>query len=306
MTLSVKTLSTGVLLFIAGFIAASALAFFMVSRGSDANAQGLTCTVDKALVEKIYDAVFKRPVDAGGLSYVGQTVGFMIDEMAKSQEHKMYTSMFTSMKALEEAERQPGEIKEADTAKFRNMLDSAMSNITQWSKTLPEQAATKAVIGPEHAQEALNFAHSMIPAQFREMAKKSFFDPTKTLGAPTEFAIPEQFKLQMADAQARLQTEIQERIQQETQFRTQIETQFQLRQQQEAAFKQQYGQAATQLTPEQQAAFLQQHQTLSTPTPTPTPAATPIPTSTPTTTPIPTPTPTPSPTTPIPSPTPTP
>lgn len=282
MTISARTLSMGSLLFIAGFITAAMLAYFMISRGSDVKAQGLACTVDKTLVEKIYDAVFKRPVDAGGLSYVGQTVGFMIDEMAKSQEHKMYTAMFTSMKALEEAERQPGEMAEADKTKFRNMMDSAMSNVTQWSKTLPEQAASKAVIGPEHAQEALNFAHSMIPAEFREMAKKSFFDPTKLLGAPTDIAIPTQFKLQMEDAKARLQQDVQERVQQEVQLRTQIETQAQIRKAEEAAFLKQYGQATTQLTPEQQAAFLQQQHMPTGATPTPTPTSTPTPTPIPT------------------------
>lgn len=304
MTLSVKTFPTGVLLFIAGFITAAVFAFVLASNTRNVNAQatGLSCVVDSGLVAKIYDAVFHRPVDEAGKSYIGQTVGFMIDEMAKSQEHRMYTSMFTSMKAQEEAERQPGDMSETDKTKFRNMLDSAMSNITQWSKTLPEQAATKAIIGPEHAQEALNFAYSMIPTQFRDAAKKSFFDPTKVLGAPSEFQIPDAFKLQMTDAQARLKAEIQERIQQETQYRTQIETQAQLRLQQEAAFKEQYGQVTTQLTPEQQAAFLLQHQTYVTPTPTPapspspTPAATltPTPTPTPTATPIVTPTPTPT------------
>ena len=287
MSISIKSLSTVVLIFAAGFIAASLLAFLMISRGENASAQvatGLECTVDEGLVKKLYDAVFKRPLDEGGRGYIGQKIGFMIDEMAKSQEHKMYTAMFKSMKALEEAERQPGDMTEADKSKFRNMMDSAMSNITSWSKTLPEQAAAKAVIGPEHAKEALNFAHSIIPEKFREEAKKSFFDPTKLIGAPTDFVIPDQFKLNFADAQARLQEEIQQRVAQETQFRTQIETQYKLRAEQESAFFKQYGQATTQLTAEQQAAFIAQHQQLQTPPPTasPTPAPTPAPTPTPT------------------------
>ncbi len=312
MIISIKDLSRALLVFAAGFVAASLLAVFMIQRGNNVNAQGLTCKVDKALVEKIYDAVFKRPIDNAGLAYVGYDVGFMIDEMAKSQEHKMYTAMFTSMKAMEEAERQPGEMTEADKAKFRNMMDSSMSHITSWSKTLPEQAATKAIIGPEHAQEALNFAHSMIPKQFQDMANKSFFDPTKLLGAPTDIAIPTQFKLSFdTEAQARLQQEIQERIAQETQFRTQIETQYQTRQLQEAEFTKQYGQQTTQLTPEQQATFLQQYQqkqTLASPTPAPSPASTASATPAPTPTPAPTASPTPSPTpasTPTPTPVPT-
>jgi len=262
MSISAKSLPTAVLLFVAGFIVASLLAAFMIARSGSANAQGLTCTVDRGLVEKIYDVVFKRPVDNAGLAYIGQNVGFMIDEMAKSQEHHMYSGMFKAMKAMEEAERQPGVMGEADKAQFRNMLDSAMSNISSWSQTLPEQAAADAIIGPEHAREALNFAHSIIPAEFRAMAEFSFFDPTKAIGAPENFAIPEYFRLDFADAELLLQQEIQQRIDEEARFRLQIEEQYKLRQQQETAFLEQYGQETFQLTPEQQAAFLEQHQTL--------------------------------------------
>jgi len=262
MSILAKSLPTAVLLFVAGFIAASLLAAFMIARSGSANAQGLICTVDEGLVSKIYDVVFKRPVDDAGRSYIGQNVGFMIDEMAKSQEHKMYSGMFKAMKAMEEAERQPGAMAELDKAQFRNMLDSAMSNISSWSQTLPEQAAADAIIGPEHAREALNFAHSIIPAEFRARAELSFFDPTKMLGAPVNFAIPEQFRLDFGDAQLLLQQEIQERIDMEAQFRLQIEEQYKLRAQQETAFIEQYGQETFQLTPEQQAAFLEQHQQL--------------------------------------------
>jgi len=262
MTISAKSLSTAVLLFAAGFVVAALLAFVMVSRGDNANAQGLTCTVDESLVTKIYDAVFKRPVDAAGRGYIGQDVGFMIDEMAKSQEHKMYSAMFKSMKALEEAERQPGGISVADRAIFKNMLDSSLSNISSWSHTLPEQAAADAVIGPEHAREALNFAHSIIPEEFRREALNSFFDPTILLGAPTGFQIPEQYQLDFADAQLRLEQEIQDRIDLEGQYRLQIEEQYKLREQQEAAFLEQYGTFEYELTPEQQEAFVREHRTL--------------------------------------------
>ena len=266
MTITAKSLPTAVLLFIAGFIVASVLAAFMIARGGNANAQALTCVVDEGLVTKIYDVVFKRPVDNAGRAYIGQEVGFMIDEMAKSQEHNMYSGMFKAMKAMEEAERQPGTMAAADKAQFRDMLDSAMSNISSWSQTLPEQAAADAIIGPEHAREALNFAHNMIPAEFREMAKFSFFDPTKLLGAPTDFAIPEQFRLKFADAELRLRQEMQYRIDSQDQFRLQIEEQYKLREQQEAAFLMEYGQADFQLTPEQQKAFILMHDEYQPPT----------------------------------------
>ena len=67
-----------------------------------------TCPINEGQLTKIYNAVFHRPLDAGAHGYINHDLGLVLDEISKSQEHIMYSGLFTAAKALENARREPG------------------------------------------------------------------------------------------------------------------------------------------------------------------------------------------------------
>ena len=60
--------------------------------------------MDEGRLNKLWQAVFKRPIDAAGLTfYKGRSFDTVIEDMLNSPEHRQYTPVFKAVKAIENA-----------------------------------------------------------------------------------------------------------------------------------------------------------------------------------------------------------
>src|SRR3989344_4538505 len=124
------------------FVSVFAFGFFMGGGTNSASAQE-TCTVDRALLHRIYSAIFHRPLDSGADFHVGRPLDVVLSDIENSDETVQYSAIFKAMKALEEAKRAPGQLSNTDTETYKKMVDSALSHVNAWADTLPEQAIDK-------------------------------------------------------------------------------------------------------------------------------------------------------------------
>lgn len=174
--------------FAAGLLVAAFIAMLLMPRNSNAQ---VACTVDNNLLTKLYDTVFHRPLDAGAIGYEGRDVNFVLDQLKGAQEHKMYTAIFKSVKALEEAQRETGELSTGNSNLYLDIVDSAISQVNQWAKTLPEHAtAADKVVGPEHARTAIQDAYDSLNATAQQAAHFGIFQAQKNLGVPSSLPLP--------------------------------------------------------------------------------------------------------------------
>src|SRR3989344_9550803 len=91
------------------FVTVFAFGFFLGGGTNSANAE-TTCTVDRALLHRIYSAIFHRPLDTGADFHLGRSLDVVLSDIENSGEHVNYSAVFKSMKALEEAKRAPGQL----------------------------------------------------------------------------------------------------------------------------------------------------------------------------------------------------
>lgn len=176
-------------------VAASFFAGFFVAfsfHPNDTNAQS-TCSVDQPTLENIYDAIFHRPLDQGALGYVGYDVDFVLDELRVSQEHTIYTGLFSAAKALENRHRESDTVSAADFEIYKDYLDSALSVVSEWAKTIPSQSRTDAAVGPTQARDALQAAYLSMNTTAQQAAQRGLFQAQEIIGQPINLSLPSGF-----------------------------------------------------------------------------------------------------------------
>ncbi len=173
--------------FVGGFLFGAALMY----QGKTVSAQD-TCQVNQEQMTKMYEAMFHRPLDDQALSYVDYGLDFILDELTGSQEHIMYSGMFKATKALENARRESGDMTAAEEDDYLDIVDSALSHVDKWAKTLPEQAEEDAVVGPEQAREAIQTAYDNMNATAQAAAEYGLFQAQEQIGKPSDLPIPGQ------------------------------------------------------------------------------------------------------------------
>ncbi|MEX1063918.1 MAG: hypothetical protein WED06_01110, partial [Candidatus Paceibacterota bacterium] len=132
---------------IPAFIAVFSFGFLLGGQKvSTVNAQ-TECTVDRAMLHRLYNAIFHRPLDAGADFHIGKNLETVLTDLENSDEHVEYSGLFTAAKALEEAKR-TRQLSANDEEAYRKIIDSALSHVSAWAETLPQQAIDNAVVGP--------------------------------------------------------------------------------------------------------------------------------------------------------------
>lgn len=177
----------GVGLLLSGFLLGVALTY----KNQVASAQD-TCTITQERLTEIYNAVFHRPLDTGAFGYINRDLDFVLDELSGSQEHTMYSGLFAATKALENARREPGNITTNDEDDYIDIVDSALSHIDEWAKTLPEQAKADAVVGPVQARNAIQAAYNNMEPIAQQAAQYGLFQALKAIGKPSDLPTPGQ------------------------------------------------------------------------------------------------------------------
>lgn len=177
----------GIGLLLGGFLLGAVLTY----ENPIASAQD-SCTITEEQLTEIYDAIFHRPLDAGALGYVNHGLEFVLGELSRSQEHIMYSGLFTAAKALENARREPGDVGADDENDYLDIVDSALSHIDKWAKTLPEQARADAVVGPEQARNAIQAAYNNMNTIARAAAEFGLFQAQERIGKPSDLPTPGQ------------------------------------------------------------------------------------------------------------------
>jgi len=177
----------GIGLLLGGFLLGVALTY----KNQVASAQN-SCTITEAQLTKIYNAVFHRPLDAGAFFWVDHDLDFVLNGLSGSQEHTMYSGLFAATKALENARREPGNVTANDEDDYIDIVDSALSHIDEWAKTLPEQAREDAVVGPEQARNAIQEAYNNMNATAQQAAEYGLFQALERIGKPSDLPAPGQ------------------------------------------------------------------------------------------------------------------
>jgi len=177
----------GIGFLVSGFLLGTALMY----KNQIAFAQD-TCQVSQEQLTKIYDSIFHRPLDAGALSYVNHSLDFVLDQLSGSQEHIIYSGAFNAVKALENARREPGNVTTNDEDDYIDIIDSALSHVDEWAKTLPEQAKADAVIGPVQARNAIQEAYNNMNATAQAAAEYGLFQAQERIGQPSNLPTPGQ------------------------------------------------------------------------------------------------------------------
>ena len=174
---------------IPAFMIVFAVGFFVGGRDNNAYAQE-ACTVDRALLARIYNSIFHRPLDAGADFHIGRPLNTVLTDIEGSEEHTVYTGLVRATKALEEAKRAPGELSSADLESYRKIVNSALSHVAAFADTLPEQAINNAVVGPDQARAAIRKAYDRMNATARAKAEYGLFNATERIGQPDAIALP--------------------------------------------------------------------------------------------------------------------
>ncbi len=177
----------GLIFFVGGFLFGAVL----MHQGQVASAQN-TCQVNQEQLTKMYEVMFHRPLDDQALGYVNYGLDFVLDELSDSQEHIMYSGVFKATKALENAQRESGEMTTTEKDAYIDIVDSALSHVNEWAKTLPEQAEENAVVGPEQARNAIQTAYNNMNAVAQAAAEYGLFQAQERIGKPSDLSIPGQ------------------------------------------------------------------------------------------------------------------
>jgi len=177
----------GIGLLLGGFLLGAALTY----KNPTASAQD-SCTITEEQLTEIYDAIFHRPLDAGALGYVNHGLDFVLGELSRSREHAMYSGLFAATKALENARRESGDITTSDENDYLDIVDSALSHINEWAKTLSEQARADAAVGPEQARNAIQEAYRNMNTIAQQAAEYGLFQAQKRIGKPSDLPTPEE------------------------------------------------------------------------------------------------------------------
>jgi len=170
-------------------MAVFAVGFFVGGRDNNAYAQE-ACTVDRALLARIYKAVFHRGLDAGADFHVGRPLDTVLTDLEGSDEHVNYSAVFESTKAYEEARRHYSALSATDSERYKKMIDSALSHVAAWSDTLPKQDINNAVVGPDQARAAIRKAYDRMNATARAKAEFGLFNATDRIGRPDAIPLP--------------------------------------------------------------------------------------------------------------------
>lgn len=176
------------------FIAVFAFGFFLGGGTNSVKAE-TTCTVDRVLLQRIYDAIFHRPLDSGADFHVGRPLDVVLTDIENSSENVNYSGVFKSVKALEEAKRAPGQLSNTDTESYKKIVDSALSQVSAWADTLPEQAIDKSVIGPEQARVAIQRAYDNLNFTAKQVAEYGLFNAQTKIGHPDVLPLPIERKI---------------------------------------------------------------------------------------------------------------
>ncbi len=176
------------------FVTVFAFGFFMGGGVGSANAE-TTCTVDRALLHRIYSAIFHRPLDSGADFHVGRPLDTVLSDIENSTESIEYSAVFKSIKALEEAKRAPGQLSNTDTESYKKIVDSALSHVSAWADTLPEQALDKSVVGPEQARAAIKRAYDNMNPTAKAAAEYGLFNAQTKIGHPDVLPLPVERKV---------------------------------------------------------------------------------------------------------------
>lgn len=176
------------------FVAVFAFGFFL-GGGTDSVSAQTTCTVDRALLHRIYSAIFHRPLDSGADFHVGRPLDIVLSDIENSSENIEYSALFKAMKALEEAKRAPGQLSNTDTENYKKIVDSALSQVSAWADTLPEQALDKSVVGPDHARAAVQRAYDHLNPTAKAAAEFGLFNAQTRIGHPDVLPLPVERKV---------------------------------------------------------------------------------------------------------------
>lgn len=166
------------------------LFFSKADLGASATLTQEACALSEEQLTELYDGIFHRPLDAGARGYIGHTWDFALEELRGSQEHTQYSAAFSAMKALENAQREPGDLTEEEKSDYEDIIDSALSHVNEWAKTLPEQARADAVIGPEQAKAAIQKAYDNMDPVAQAAAERGLFQALKNIGPPANLPTP--------------------------------------------------------------------------------------------------------------------
>ncbi len=177
----------GIGLLLGGFLLGASLTY----KNPTASAQD-SCTITETQLTEIYNAIFHRPLDAGARGYINHGLEFVLGELSRSQEHIMYSGLFSATKALENARRESGDITANNENDYIDIVDSALSHIDKWAKTLPEQARADAAVGPEQARNAIQAAYNNMNAIAQQAAEYGLFQAQERIGKPSDLPTPEQ------------------------------------------------------------------------------------------------------------------
>jgi len=177
----------GIVLLFGGFLFGVSLTY----KNPVASAQG-ACTLNQEQLTEMYNAIFHRPLDADAFGYVNHDLEFVLGELSRSQEHIMYSGLFAATKALENARREAGNITANDEDDYIDIVDSALSHVNEWAKTLSQQNRADATVGPEQARNAIQEAYRNMNTIAQQAAEYGLFQAQKRIGQPSELPVPGQ------------------------------------------------------------------------------------------------------------------
>lgn len=155
-----------------------------IGNSRQANADS-TSSVDKTTLQELYDAIFHRPADAGGLSfYTGKDLKTILHDFRNSDEQKHYGALFMAVKAYEEAQRAPGTLSDAEKQVYLDLIDSALADLNAWIATLPDQDPCKATIGILNARMHVQENYDRLNAAGKTKANFGLLNALKHIGNP--------------------------------------------------------------------------------------------------------------------------
>ncbi len=174
--------------FLLGFFIATGIALSFVPNLT--TAQQSDCQMTQENVENLYQAIFHRDMDTDAEDYIGHQFSFVVQQMQQSQEQTKYNALYKSMKSLEEAQREPGEISEENQQIYKDYIDQSAAIINEWAKTLPEQASEDKVIGPEQAREAIQNAYQNMNQIAQQACEQGLLQAQRQIGKPSDLPTP--------------------------------------------------------------------------------------------------------------------
>ncbi|MFW6172470.1 MAG: hypothetical protein ACOC5T_01880 [Elusimicrobiota bacterium] len=169
---------------IIGLIAGFGLAFLLFGASQFASAD-VSCQINESQLEKLYNLAFHRDLDEEADFHLGHSLGQVLEDIQGSEEQEKYSALFKATKALEETQREPGEISDSEMEAYRDYIDQAASVVNEWAKTLPEQSAANKTVGSEQAREAISKAYENMNETAKSSAEYGLITQ-KNIGPPSD------------------------------------------------------------------------------------------------------------------------